>query len=328
MNLHREDIISFEQNSSNKVSEYRTFSFDLNKVVKQIGDENNSVNESSCEEKDKIIIKEPLEVFELENEHKHHAGEYSSDEKDSRKLNDSQDDDEKILKGYDNDHGILPQSRNENYGKNLLMSPKFQSFENHLESNEYIEVSANHDSRQRIESQKFDNRDSQISVKRLEMSNESSNQRDIREKNRMNSNSQFKRSPEAKELDYKEQLRRSLALGSKQQSSVKINKSEKDEAEEHSDQNILSPDGSDNDSAMNTPPEYLMSPFHDKFENFDEYRKIVKEYANKIGGNLQDDEESEEEDENKQHSESLVSINMSNHELDFDAQVSNPIINN
>lgn len=203
-----------------------------------------------------------------------------------------------------------------------MISPKFQSFENHLESNEYIEVSEDHDSRQRIESQKFANHANQVNAKRLDMSNESSNQRDIREKNRKNSNSQFKRSPEAKELDYKEQLRRSLALGSKQQSSVKIHESEKDEAEEYSDQNILSPHGSDNDSAMNNPPEYLMSPFHDKFENFDEYRMIVKEYANKIGGNLQDDEESEDEDGHRQDSESLVSINMSNHELDFDAQVS------
>lgn len=80
MNLHREDIISFEQNSNNKVAEYRAFSFDLSKVVNEPEIEDNSMHDSSSDEKDKIIIKEPLEVFELENEQKHHTSEYSRNE--------------------------------------------------------------------------------------------------------------------------------------------------------------------------------------------------------------------------------------------------------
>lgn len=66
MSLSKDDFAHFEQNSSTKHKSSKNFSFDLTKVVKNI--DNDSANgDQSSEEKEKIIIKEPLEVFEIDN---------------------------------------------------------------------------------------------------------------------------------------------------------------------------------------------------------------------------------------------------------------------
>lgn len=46
MSLHHEDFTSFEQNSNHKISGPKNFSFDANKVVKEIANDQLSQNES------------------------------------------------------------------------------------------------------------------------------------------------------------------------------------------------------------------------------------------------------------------------------------------
>jgi len=126
MNLSKEDFTNFEQTGNHKSHKDKNFSFDLNKVVKQLN--NDSVNnELSSEEKDKIIIKEPLEVFEIDNMGK--VSEIESDDKSSHKNNTSNDnDDSDILKNYHNGNFILNDSNLNEYEDNdLVYSPKFMS---------------------------------------------------------------------------------------------------------------------------------------------------------------------------------------------------------
>lgn len=79
MILHQEEFVNFEQQSSYK-SESHKFSFDLNGIINQMPSDRILNNEQSSDPKDKVIIKEPLEVFEVENEGRELTSNYSSDE--------------------------------------------------------------------------------------------------------------------------------------------------------------------------------------------------------------------------------------------------------
>jgi hypothetical protein len=79
MILHQEEFVNFEQQSSYK-SESHKFSFDLNGIINQMPSDRILNNEQSSDLKDKVIIKEPLEVFEVENEGRELTSNYSSDE--------------------------------------------------------------------------------------------------------------------------------------------------------------------------------------------------------------------------------------------------------
>jgi len=72
-------------------------------------------------------------------------------------------------------------------------------------------------------------------------------------------------SSDSKEMDYKEQLRRSLETGSKRFTNVNY-----DNNSDNSDHNILSPDDS-SDSAIKQK-EFIMSPLHEKYANFEEFK--------------------------------------------------------
>lgn len=79
MILHQEEFVSFEQSSSHK-SDAHKFSFDMNGIVKRLPADSILNNEHSSDEKDKIIIKEPLEVFEIDNDGRELNSNYASDE--------------------------------------------------------------------------------------------------------------------------------------------------------------------------------------------------------------------------------------------------------
>ena len=124
MNLHHEDINCFEESSRKNSHTQKNFSFDISKTLKE-SDKEQVVIENSGD-KEKIIIKEPLEVFEIENDNNKDSR-FSSGLKDSQKDQDSQSE-EQILKAYipsDDSQG----SRNQENLPNVFMSPKFKSFE-------------------------------------------------------------------------------------------------------------------------------------------------------------------------------------------------------
>lgn len=81
MNLHRDEFSSFEKESRHKGVTAKNFSFDMTKQVKDIEEGLQSENESNSGEKDKIIIREPLEVFEIENDGRSPGFRFSGEEK-------------------------------------------------------------------------------------------------------------------------------------------------------------------------------------------------------------------------------------------------------
>lgn len=259
MNLHQEDFSCFEKSSNNKVTIAKNFSFDMTRTVKEINNDKDSAHDSSSEEKDKIIIKEPLEVFEIENQAAS-LNEFSSDEKNSSKANDSQDD--KILKLH-NSADFNQQSKKQESQRKVLMSPKFKSFE------ERQDVDKTHHNL--LNSDYGESSDLGIK-KKLDNSNESSNQRDIRSKNNTSKlgSSKFKNSPSDKELDYKEQLRKSLETGSKNKQSPKGYKNE------FSEKNMLSPNESDIENGSIQKHEYLMSPLNENYKDIEEFTQNYK----------------------------------------------------
>ena len=67
MYLNHEDINSMEKANEKEILNNRQFSFDISKNILEFNQSSQPIQENS-EEKGKIIIKEPLEVFELEND--------------------------------------------------------------------------------------------------------------------------------------------------------------------------------------------------------------------------------------------------------------------
>lgn len=203
------------------------------------------------------------------------------------------------------------------------MSPKFKSFD------ERDDEKINNQEERTDKDDEYRQYPIKTSIN-LDMSNESSNQRNIRGKNSKNSSSQFRKSPEAEKLDYKEQLRKSLEAGSKKQTSVQIRMSINDE-HERNDKQTLSPIGSDNDTDSHAKPEYLMSPLNENYKDIDEFTKHYKqkqqEMLEEFNSMHQDtfnlvhqfdkfardvEEEHSEEEDQDDNSQSLRSINLSN----------------
>lgn len=79
MILHQDDFVSFEQSSAHK-SDAHKFSFDMNAIVKRLPSDALISNEHSSDDKGKIIIKEPLEVFEIDNDGRDTSSNYASNE--------------------------------------------------------------------------------------------------------------------------------------------------------------------------------------------------------------------------------------------------------
>lgn len=143
------------------------------------------------------------------------------------------------------------------------MSPKFKSFEERHDEDKLQHNLLN--------SEYGESSDLGIK-KKLDTSNESSNQRDIRSKNNTSKlgSSKFKNSPSSQELDYKEQLRKSLETGSKSRQSPREVKND------FSEKNMLSPDESDIDNGSTQKHEYLMSPLNENYKDIEEFTQNYK----------------------------------------------------
>lgn len=306
MHLHQDDISNFDGVNISKDSHPPNFSFDITKQVK-INESQNSNQDS--EEKDKIIIREPLEVFEIEDEMK----QMISPDKDS--FHDSHDDD-RILKAYQPGDR---HSRNSDSFPNVFMSPKFKSFEDSHFNGEKLNIDSSN--KKSTDNSRDDQLQSQrFSYGAMDFDNESSNQRDIRKKSRV-SHLKHPESPEEdEELDYKARLRQSLMASSKPKPSKMHTNQEHD--------NIDSANSSENAHRKN---EHSNSPLNENYNDFEEFttnykkkqQEILNEFnsinqnnfhlVNQLANNLNS------EDEGEQHSQN--SVRMSNKEIEFDAKV-------
>jgi len=181
----------------------RGFSFSMSKEIKQIGEP----SQQNYDE-EKVIIQEPLDVFQIENEMNNNS-KFSSEAKDSKKDNNDTDE-EQILKAYN--HEEDKDSRNNLEFPNIFMSPKFKSFENQLHDEEKFKIvsSGYKSSEKSIEEIK-----ETLKHSGMEMDNESSNQRQIRT---LNNPKTLQPSPPASQSDHKEELRRLLGNTSPNQS--------------------------------------------------------------------------------------------------------------
>lgn len=135
MYLNHEDINSMEKASEKEILNNRQFSFDISKNILEFNQSSQPIQENS-EEKGKIIIKEPLEVFELENDMQKDSKFWSGD-KDSQRDNESQGEDQ-ILKAY-NPVEEAQDLKNKIEFTNVFMSPKFKSFEDN-DSDEKLNI--------------------------------------------------------------------------------------------------------------------------------------------------------------------------------------------
>jgi hypothetical protein len=308
MHLHQDDISNFDGVNESKDSHPPNFSFDISKQVK-INESQNSNQDS--EEKDKIIIREPLEVFEIDDDLK----QMNSPDKDL--FHDSSDD--KILKAY---HPGDKHSRNSDTFPNVFMSPKFKSFEDNQFNGEKLNIDSSN--KKSTDNSRDDQLQSQrFSYGAIDFENESSNQREIRKKSRV-SHLIHPESPEAEEeeLDYKARLRQSLMASFKPKpSKTQINK-------KHDNDDIASDNSSKNAQRKN---ERSHSPLNENYNDFEEFttnykkkqQEILDEFnsinknnfhlVNQLANNLNS------EDEGEQHSQN--SVRMSNKEIEFDPKV-------
>jgi hypothetical protein len=313
MHLHQDDISNFDGVNESKDSHPPNFSFDISKQVK-INESQNSNQDS--EEKDKIIIREPLEVFEIDDDLK----QMNSPDKDS--FHDSHDD--KILKAYQPGDR---HSRNSDSFPNVFMSPKFKSFEDNQFNGEKLNIDSSN--KKSTDNSRDDQLQSQrFSYGAIDFDNESSNQREIRKKSRV-THLKHPESPEEEdeELDYKARLRQSLMASSKSKpSNTQTNK-------EHDNDDIASDNSSEN---IQRKKEHSNSPLNENYNDFEEFttnykkkqQEILDEFnsinknnfhlVNQLAHNLNS------EDEGEQHSQN--SVRMSNKEIEFDPKVILPYV--
>ena len=164
------------------------------------------------------------------------------------------------------------------------------------------------------------------------MDNESSNQRNLRVKNR-EKQPQFLNSPQEKVLDYKEELRRKLAMDS---SKPVISRNEEEKVEKIDNSNLLSPTESD-DGKDDINYNILNSPLNENFGTFEEIEKNHKIQTQKFLSEMDSIHQGnqdvvgqfinnfESEDGDNEIGQSFGSARMSNKEINFDPQVINPL---
>ena len=252
MCLHQNEVSWFEKQRSQKPTNAKSFSFDMSKAVKDIEEDSQLFEVADNDRKDKIIIEEPLDVFELDNDSHNQESRSSSFGKNSRKASDSKTDENNILLNYSNPFD------NRQSDSVILKTGAEGSIE---QSDSKIENS----------DEKDDDEQSTSVHKNIDFLDDFV---DERWSDDSKSENEDKEKPV---LDYREQLRKSLQNGT----SKKLEKTEKQisEHEKKSEGNLLSPTRSEHSNEDIDPAqksEYLMSPLNENYDDFDEFRNNFK----------------------------------------------------
>jgi hypothetical protein len=332
MNLHREEFSSFEKESKHKGVNAKNFSFDMTKNVKDIEEEAQSENETNSGEKDKIIIREPLEMFELENDGSSSGIRFNEHEKNSQQ-NSEEKEGNGILGNYSNELILDQACFKEDNGKHkILMSPKFNYFDKEEEEKDN---EINEEDHNILLSNKSNSKESPKVHKNIDYLVDFSNEK-------YNNDSSSEKKNTNQETDYRERLRQSLLLGA---NNSKREKQEKlAEKEEYSEENILSPSHSDGGSDRQKKANLEMSPLDDNYDDFEEFRnnykkkqqemleefnsmnrkqfELVQQFASKLEEDTDKDKQSETDTNEDQKQEDLDSANESNKDVVFSPNVS------
>eukprot|EP00343_Euplotes_focardii_P005752 CAMPEP_0205808254 /NCGR_PEP_ID=MMETSP0205-20121125/12146_1 /ASSEMBLY_ACC=CAM_ASM_000278 /TAXON_ID=36767 /ORGANISM="Euplotes focardii, Strain TN1" /LENGTH=188 /DNA_ID=CAMNT_0053083625 /DNA_START=256 /DNA_END=819 /DNA_ORIENTATION=- len=161
----------------------------------------------------------------------------------------------------------------------------------------------------------------------IDNDNESSNQRELRGKNR-DHHPNFVNSPKEKVLDFKEELRRKLAMGS---SKPKVSNNEEEKGGLDYKNLFVNGISEDGKEEVNND-EYIMSPLNENYKNFEEFEKKFQQKSKSFWDELDSVNKNnidtveqivnnfQSEDGEHEVANSFESIRMSNKELDFDPQ--------
>ena len=255
MNLSKDELNHFDNNSEYKQNNYKSFSFDLNKVVKQLN-KDGAIDNQDSDEKDKIIIKEPLEVFEIEN-----ASSISTlqpNKQDTQYDDNSKNHEEnEILSRFQNNDLMLNEidsSKATSEFHERIFSPKFMSVKQEDEIENILETQESTHNKEANDLEEDKIQDFALKV--------SPDKNSRLTKSRESNDFEFPSPASSNNTDYKEKLRQSLETGSKRLS--------KNNDDENSDDHILSPE--DSRDSLIKPHDYQLSPLHEKYANIDELK--------------------------------------------------------